>query len=176
MADDLNSCFEDGLDATTIKEVGDVIEALSAFVSSVQEQQKWAGKTKFVEKELQSEARTFLSGAGMHCQEGAEVGGGETDLLLGKKYVLENKKTSVVSDPLVAGERYEWQARKYSVAVMTRIAFVLLAFEVEVGKPVPPVVGHVKVEDVSLDGDQRAVIRFIVPWGGGTPSAAKVPT
>jgi HD superfamily phosphohydrolase len=125
------------------------------------------------EKELQRQLRQFLTAAELDVTEGAEVGGGESDLIA-NGFVIENKVRDRTSDPFAVGRNYEWQERRYSIAINSAIGFVCLAYRPSSEEAILPHWQRIRVTFVG-SAEARAQIRVAIPYGHPRPSGAKSP-
>ena len=129
LAQEINACFRNGLSASQYKLVSSAIAELAFFLNMLEQDGTWTSADDLAEDALQSKLRQHLASRGVPVTEGAEVAGGETDLILYDEVVIENKVSKeVVRDPFKVGPHYEWQARRYSMALCARVAFVVFAY------------------------------------------------
>ena len=136
----------------------------------------WVSVERISEADLQSKLREHLRSRGIAFVEGAEVGGGETDLVLHDRIVVENKVAEgKIRDPFEFGPRYAWQARRYGMALCSRVAFVVFAYRPadEAARLCLP--DRIRACAMPVAREDRCQIRVIVPLGGGVPSSAKRP-
>jgi len=106
--------------------------------------------------------------------EGQEIGGGECDIVLDDSLVVELKVRGTTRDPLNTGAAYDWQARRYRIALSSRLAATLVAYIPADEDAVLPQPARVQVSLPDHRGG-RPHIRFVVPYGHGVPSSAKAP-
>ena len=99
----------------------------------------WNSSEDLPEAELQVKLRDHLRSRGTTVTEGAEMGGGETDLVLYDRIVVENKiRREKTRDPFEAGAHYAWQARRYSRALCSKVVFVVLGYRPSDEAPCSP--------------------------------------
>ena len=144
----------------------DVLEKCGAFVSAEKPDEK---------RHLQAELLKILRARGLGVKEGTEIAGGESDLLLPGDLILENKVVGETRRPQEVKPEAAWQARRYSIAVNRRVAFVVVAYKPADESALLILPSRVSVYPLLRSPEAAAVVRFLVPWGYGTPSTAKVP-
>ena len=156
--------------------VADTIRDVASFADMVEKSGTWVSVERISEADLQSKLREHLRSRGIAFVEGGEVGGGETDLVLHDRIVVENKvDKEEIRDPFEFGPHYAWQARRYSIALCSRVTFVIFAY-----RPVDEAARHclpdrIRACAMQETKEDRCQIRVIVPLGGGVPSSAKRP-
>jgi hypothetical protein len=152
------------------------IEHLCQFVHTVEQSGEFLKDERPDEKRrLQAELLKVLRARGANAREGTEVAGGETDVILPGDIIIENKVHESSADPRSIKPAADWQARRYSIALNKRVSFVIVAYKPaseDVMLPLPE-----RIDVYALPGalENHAVVRFLIPWGYGTPSTAKVP-
>lgn len=126
------------------------------------------------ERELQTRVRGFLRSRGVEVQEGTEVGGGETDLILPGNIVLENKtgRRAAVLDPFNWKEEPGVQARRYCRHLGRKVFLVLLAYKPKDETAIRSLTGSIRVMPVRDGGDGYVEVRCVVPFGYVSPSKA----
>jgi len=136
-------------------------------------------KSGFMEKDLQKALRNHLRSRSVDVLEGAEFGGGETDLLLGPApgyTVVENKIAGKTDDPFDAKPNSPWQARRYSISVVQRINFVVVGYEPATENGLKSLTHRIEVRRTGIRTDQYASLILAVPFGLPVPSKARVPS
>lgn len=176
LADGFDEALPEGLPATAHKRVLDTINDLAIFVDRIEKSGKFVGMDKLPEKKvLQQELKEHLLSRGVPVKEGLEVGGGETDLVLYDATVVENKVEGVTSDPFGSGAGYQYQSRRYSIALLQRVTFVVVAYHPKDENHILPLSHRIRVSKMEGTPEDHAQVRFVVPYGTGVPSAAKPP-
>ena len=127
------------------------------------------------EAQLQRDVRRHFRSQGLHVTEGAEVGGGETDLVIGSKIVLENKVAGNTNDPMTEERPYPFQARRYSIALCKSVFFTLVAYKPRSETGLLPQSSSVAIRAVPNVVGDCVEIKFVVPYGTGKPSEASKP-
>tara|TARA_R110002167_G_scaffold319685_2_gene525472 strand:- start:286 stop:2709 length:2424 start_codon:yes stop_codon:yes gene_type:complete len=127
------------------------------------------------ENDLQKRLMQYFRDVGVNAQEGAEIGGGESDIVLNDKLVIENKLVKQdTRDPHNIGPNFSWQGRRYTMAVSEFVVAQFVGY-----KPIDEeAIFHsnecLKIKKLS-EKDGSIVIRCILPWNYGNPSGAKAP-
>ena len=97
-------------------------------------------------------------------------GGGETDLILHDRIVVENKVgKEKVGNPFERGPHYAWQARRYSMALCSRVVFVVFAYRPADEAARMPLPDRIHARAMAEEQEERCEIRIVVPWGGDVP-------
>lgn len=164
-----------GVAASVYKSVLAALEHLLIFLDVVEQSGRFVAADQPAEKDLQDYLRDHLRSRQVNVREGMEVGGGETDLILPGDIVVENKVRGETADPQDSGPHYGWQARRYAVALCTRIIFVVLAYKPASEAAILPLPSRVAASRPHGAPDGFVEIRLVVPWGQPVPSRAKAP-
>jgi HD superfamily phosphohydrolase len=164
-----------GLPASVHKRVKDVLPHLASFLDMAAKDGLFAGCEKLLEKDFQAEVRRHLRSREVDTLDGAEFGGGETDLVLFRDVVVENKVAGDVANPMASGPHYAWQARRYAMAICSRVTFVLLAYRPSSEKAHLPAYQRISVSPIEGAPDGHVQVRLAVPWGYPVPHDAKKP-
>jgi HD superfamily phosphohydrolase len=145
---------------------------MAAFVDMVVQGGEFAHLAKLPEKDLQKELRKALRSASIPVTEGAEVAGGETDLISCGMILIENKVAGRLTDPMAAKPASPFQARRYSLSLCQSVYFTVVAYEPAGEESLVPNSRSIQVRPV--DGISDCVqVRVVVPYNTGDPSAAK---
>ena len=176
LARQINESLPKGLPASFHEAVCAAIKDIASFIDMIEKNGAWVSVEHLSEAELQSKLREHLNSRGSSVTEGAKVGGGETDLVLHDRIVVENKVSrGEVRDPFEVGPHYEWQARRYSMALCSRVQFVVVAYRPADEAARPPLPGRIRAASMPEAKEDRCQIRVVVPFGGDVPSSAKRP-
>lgn len=175
LADDFDQCLPVGLPATAHKSIIDAIEHLTSFVDLAEKEGLWVNAVSLTEKELQRELRKHLRARGVEVTEGSEVAGGETDLVLPGSVVVENKVRDKTSDPFETGRHYEWQARRYSISMVSQVSFVVVGYRPADEAAIRSLTERIQVMQPLGSPENHAFVRIVIPWGHALPSRAKSP-
>lgn len=128
-------------------------------------------------QDLQAKLKSHLLAREVKVTEGAEVGGGETDLVLGDELIIENKVVrTATKSPLSVGEKFSWQARRYAIAVAKRVVFEMVAYKPSGESAILPIADSVSITGIPFGSSTLAVVRFVTPWGHSVPSRPATPT
>ncbi|MCY4259988.1 MAG: hypothetical protein OXC91_06960 [Rhodobacteraceae bacterium] len=172
LANDLNTSLPSGLVASSHAAVAKAIGDFSSLVQMIEETGTFVGNTRPSESSAQRVIKQHLVSRGVDVDEGTEMAGGETDLVVYDKIVVEIKVSSK-SNPFNGPPHASWQARRYSISLCTNVTFVVMVYrpgsEADLHMP-PKRVGILELRDVP---EERCEVRFAIPWGAGVPSAAK---
>ena len=167
-----------GLPASRHQAVVDAIEVLATFLDVVEQGGTFIGRQESVsERELQTALRDHLRMRGVQVQEGLEVGGGETDLVLPGELVVENKVRGATVDPFGSGEHYAWQARRYGIALhSSQVIFTVVCYEAADENAYLPISQRIRVmRPERAPVGHYAQVRVVVPWSRQRPSGARSP-
>lgn len=176
LAREVNECLPSGLSASFHEAVCATISDIASFIDVLEKNGSWVSVEHLAEAELQSKLREHMNSRGSAVTEGAKVGGGETDLVLHDRIVVENKVAKgEVRDPFGVGPHYEWQARRYSVALCSRVQFVVVAYRPVDEAAQLPLPDRIQAASMPEAPEHRCQIRVVVPFGGDVPSSAKRP-
>lgn len=173
IAEALNLKFRGGLPLPQKKKAVSHFKDLIAFVDMVEAGGTFARCTELKETQLQKHLLQHLRSRQIAADEGKELSGGETDIILPQALVVENKVIhKPTNDPF--HEVFLWQARRYSTSLLSKISYGVIAFKPQdehgyLSKP-----SRVRVVAASGDTD-HAQIQFAIPWGYSSPSLVKVP-
>lgn len=155
-----------------------LLEAIGHLVSFLDTMEKGGDLVnvdKLVEKQFQRYVRNHLRARDADVQEGTEVGGGETDLILSGRIVIENKVVDKTNDPFTTGDKFGWQVRRYSIPVSRKVAILVVAYRPEDEPAILPLNKRFKIKLVGKADNEFAEVRCVVPWGYPVPSKAKPP-
>lgn len=176
LAREINELLPGGLPAATFHAVVDAIAHLCSFIKVVEEGGMFVKKIELSEAALQIALRDHLRSSGLEVQEGSEVGGGETDLVLPGSIVVENKIRGETADPFESGPHYVWQARRYSIAICKNICIIVLGYKPANEGVVLSQEQRIQVSKADESPEGFVQIRFVVPYGHGTPVTATRPS
>jgi hypothetical protein len=151
------------------------LDALAGFVQMIHEGGEFAKLDDMAEADLQKALRSHLRSLQLDVLEGAEFGGGETDLLINRQIVVENKVMGDGNSPLTSGAHYPFQARRYSMAVCTSLFFTVVAYKPRSESALLTPWKSLRVAKVPKVSDICGEIRLAVPYGVTNPSSAKKP-
>lgn len=175
LADGFRDTLPAGLPASVHQGVIEAIKNLALFLDMIDKSGKFVGVKKLKEKELQDCIRDHFRSIGVEIQEGTEVGGGETDLVLPGPLIIENKvRQEPTFAPLGSGCHYVWQARRYSIAICSSVMFVVVAYRPANEAVILPLTQRIVVTSPDESPEGYAQVRIVIPWGHSRPSKARV--
>ena len=176
IAEEFNIHLPTGLAASFHKAVLAAFRDLATFVDVVEKNGTWNTADSLSESQLQAKLREHLSSRESKVTEGSEFGGGETDLILHECIVVENKvQKEKTRNPFEVGPNFPWQARRYGIALCSRIVFVVVGYRPGSEAAVFPLPSRIRVFGMPQAPEERCEVRVVVPWGTGVPSSAKRP-
>lgn len=127
------------------------------------------------EKDLQRAFISHLQSSRIAVTEGAEMGGGETDVIIQNRILVENKHAGVSGNPFGAAPTAPYQANRYSVALCSRVFCTLIAYKpLNDGDPLEQT-ASIEVEKISDLSRAVVNIRAVVPYGMKVPSKVTAP-
>jgi hypothetical protein len=153
-----------GFVASVHDAIVNAIEHMAHFLIVAEQGGYFVNEPDLPERELQARLRDHLRAREIMVHEGSEVGGGETDLVLPGPLVVENKVAADLLDPMASGPHYAWQARRYSMAVSTRVGFVLLAYRPRDERAILPLSDRITVCTLPGASEGFVQVRFAVPY------------
>lgn len=175
LAKGLREALPGGLPASMRTAVISAIEHLACFVQLCEASGTFTNSATVTERELQDRLRDHLRSRGVEVQEGSEVGGGETDLVLPGPLIVENKVRQQTANPAGTGANYPYQARRYSIAVGSSVSFVVVAYKPANESALLPMPQRIIVHPLEGAPEGHASVKIQIPWGHGLPSDAKRP-
>lgn len=174
LCNELNTALSaSGIIASHVKLVAQTIGHLATFVKVTEAGGTFTRRSSLPEVDLQKELLTVLRSLGVNVQEGVEVSGGESDLIVGSMLVIENKVRDRTSDPFTVGTNYSWQARRYAIAVVSRVFVTVVAYVPTDERGYLPQTRRIRV--IEHPKERFAEIRVVVPWNAPAPHEAKAP-
>ena len=175
IAEELNSHLPAGLPASFHKAVSDTICDLASFVDMIEKTGSWTSRQKFSESQLQAKLHEHLRSRETLVAEGSKLGGGEADLILYNRIVVENKVHKETQDPFEVAPHAAWQSRRYSLALCSRVAFVVVGYRPSNEAALFPLPSRIRALAMPEAPEKRCEVRVVIPWGTGIPSSAKKP-
>jgi hypothetical protein len=176
LADNFEEVMPSGLAPSVHKVFLGTIGHLASFLDTMEKGGDLVKLSELTEKRFQQMVRNHLRAREANVQEGTEVGGGETDLLMSGSLVIENKVVDRTDDPFTVGEKFGWQARRYSISVSRKVAIVIVAYHPKDESAILPMNKRFKVRLVGDPDNEFAEVRCVVPWGHPVPSKAQPPS
>lgn len=176
LAQEFHECMAGGFVSSVHRAIIHSIEHLAYTIRAFEQGGTFVNNKSLAESELQAEVLKILRGRTANAIEGAECGGGETDIILDDIVVVENKVRNETVDPFSVGADYSWQARRYAISICQRIVISMVAYKPASEAAILPQSARIRVLPLPGAPDENfAQIRLVVPWGHGIPSRAKQP-
>lgn len=169
LTEDINRVLQAGLTHEDAEAFYKVMGAMFNIVDH------WYGTglvTEALENEaaLQKHIRSFLEMNRINVKEGAEMSGGELDLLAEGRVIVENKFESNVETNATA-KAAGMQARRYAMALSSQLTIVIVAVRYRAGEMLE------KTKAISVgpivNGENRVALRIVLPHGSPLPSREK---
>lgn len=172
--DSLKVALPQGLSAGDRNALISAMEGLATFVHTMHNDAEFL-KSDALERDLQTAVLRHLRARGMKVTEGAEFGGGETDLLVQERLLIENKIAGEAADPYSVKPATPYQTNRYSVAICSRVFVTLLAYKPK--QSANPIEQTQSIRVTPLTGLSRTAvnIQVVVPYGMPTPSKVGKP-
>jgi len=164
-----------GMPASVYQAVINGLEHMATFVQMTEEGGIFVGIDSLNERDLQVRLRDHLRSREVQVQEGAEVGGGETDLVIPGPLVIENKARDRTTNPLGAGSNYPWQTRRYAIAMVAKVMFLVVAYRPATENDILDLTQRIAVVTPGGAPQGYAQVKVLIPWGHPVPSRAQKP-
>jgi len=173
IADEFTEALTTGLPGTVMSDVIASIEAMLKALEVIEQGGEFVKSERPDELHgLQPKLRDCLRATGLKVAEGAELGGGETDLILTDTVVLENKVLDATDRPFEQLDAAGWQVRRYAIAISQKVRFVCAAYKPLTEAHIPPLTARVRARAGKGGVDEAVEVQFVVPYGQGIPSKA----
>ena len=175
LTSDLNTVLAEGLPAQTLSELRQGLRAVFDFMQAMSADASFSARALADEAELQKLLVRALRMQRLDVTEGSERAGGETDVVVGKRFLIENKLERTPTDnPFDLSPKYALQGRRYVIPTAERFFVTLLAYTPATEAGLLRPADCVRVRQVTGVDDRCAEIRCLIPTGAGTPSGAKL--
>jgi hypothetical protein len=89
--------------------------------------------------------------------------------------VMENKVLGDTSDPLGGGAKFPWQARRYSIAISSRVSLLLVGYKPRDESALLPIQERLTIVGPEGAPEASVQIKILQPYGYPVPSKAIVP-
>ncbi|MEM6474600.1 MAG: HD domain-containing protein [Pseudomonadota bacterium] len=168
-----NQHLQSGLTRADLDAFTTTLDALFSFIDLWFESDRVSSEVKD-EADLQKQLRDHCRSARVSVREGTEVGGGETDLVLADRVLVENKYEGKETKNLGGAKKHAGkQARRYAIALTSQVMVTVVAVRLGRNQAVPQKTDLVEVRSpIETDGN-RVEFRFTVPFGAPVPSSDK---
>lgn len=176
IADQLRCLLPQGVSAQDRQGVLDTLKGLASFIDAWHCHARWSTEAELNEnKQLQARMVEHLRAMKLTVTEGAELSGGETDLIINNLTLIENKVVGEAADPLNIKREAAYQANRYAIALCQRIFFTVIAYKPENGAPPLRQTESITVRKLTGQSVTAVEIRAVVPYGCPVPSRQKKP-
>jgi hypothetical protein len=177
IAADLQRCLPDGVLHDVHQALIDTINDLAVCVSLLETNGELAKFDKLDEKrELQPRIRDCLLAREVDVVEAQELAGGEIDLRVRRRLILENKVLKgLTANPFAKGPHFVWQARRYALAVCSNVTIVVVAYQPSSEKAIFKQSERIRIVRPENCPPGYAQVRVVIPYGHGLPHDAKSP-
>ena len=170
-----NRILEDGIPALAEQELRASLRCIFNYVQSRSEDSTFVTQTLAGEKTLQADFIRSLRDQGLDdVQEGSERAGGETDIISGRRVLIENKLIKTpTDDPFGAVPRSGLQGRRYVLPTGQRFVITVVGYRssTEGGKLSPN--ECVRIRQLEGIDSPFVEIRVAIRYGDTVPSAAR---
>jgi hypothetical protein len=170
IADEISISRPGGFVSDLKKRLLDTITTVAEFVRVKIEGGEYARIEKLSEATLQQDLRQHLRTLSLSVSEGSEVGGGETDLLIDRQILIENKIAGETNDPMSENRPYPFQARRYAISLCKTAFVTVVAYSPRSESGLLRQSDSVVVLKVPGIREDCVEIRFAVPYNTGRPS------
>lgn len=175
LAEALNEARPRGYTASLMDTIRKLIESLAYFADISYKGGTLSEVGIGEEAKLQAALRNHIRSRQQTVDEGSEFSGGETDLIFERQIVIENKiYPTKTNNPMNVAEKYEWQARRYSIALSNDIVAIVVGYQPANESGILQSRESFLIK--RLDDRKTVAIRIVLPVGLDVPSAAKAPS
>lgn len=174
LLDDLRRFLPQGLSVEDRDALKETLAGLSSFIDMANKDAAFSTSTTD-EAGLQRALAQHLRAQGLKVTEGSETAGGETDLIVKERMLIENKVAGETSTPFTIKPEAPYQANRYAAAIASRVYFVLTGYSPPQGARLISQTDSLRVEPVANLARTAIVIKAVVPYGLPTPSREKKP-
>lgn len=170
IVDDLRSLVPQGISPDDKAAIASTVSGLASFINTMHQDKTWITQKGLKEADLQRELARHLRAQGLDVEEGAAVGGGQYDLVIRGRTLIENKISGQVADPFEAKPDAPYQANRYAVAKCMRVFFTLVGYVPKNGADPVEQTKSIRVRKVEGINRTAAEICAVVPFGAPRPS------
>ena len=173
--DELRRLLPQGLSATDRDALRETLAGVASFVDTAH---KDAGFLTAVTDEagLQRDLARHLRARSLKVSEGAEMAGGETDLIVSNRMLIENKIVGEAEDPFKIKLDAPYQGNRYATAIASRVYIVVTGYRPKSGAKILGQTDSVQVQQVEGLARTAVVVRVVVPYAQKVPSHEKKPS
>jgi len=171
-----NAVLAEGLPAQTLSKLRQGLRGVFDFMQTMSEDATFSTRSLASEAELQRLFVRALRMLRLDLTEGVDRAGGETDVVVGHRLLIEIKLAAEPTDgPFELAPKYALQGRRYIIPTAERFFVTLLAYTPVTERGYFRPADAVLVRQVPGVDDPCVEIRCVIAAGGSTPSRAKVP-
>jgi hypothetical protein len=172
---EMRDLIPQGISSSDKQAVVETFSGVMSFLSTMSEDSTWVTKTDVKEKDLQEALLRHFRSRTIVVEEGAKIGGGEYDVRVMGRTLIENKIAGVTRDPFSSKPDAPYQANRYAVATCQRIFFTVIGYVPTESANVIEQTKSIRVQ--ALEGVDRAAVDIcvVVPYGLLRPSQTKRP-
>jgi hypothetical protein len=176
VVEDIRDAIPQGISASDKRAVMETFDGVASFLSAMNEDAAWVGQTDLKERDLQQALLRHFRARTIQVEEGGKIGGGEYDVRVMGRTLIENKIAGATRDPFSVKPDAPYQANRYAIATCQRIFFTLIGYiPIETANVIEQT-KSIRVR--SLEGIDRTAVEIcaVVPYGLPRPSQEKRPT
>jgi hypothetical protein len=177
LANGLQECLPEGVLRDVHQALIDTLYDLCVLLTSLEQGGDLVNVTTLDEKrDFQPRIRNGLRDREVPVVEAEELNGGELDLRVRERLIIENKVLRErTAEPFTRGPHFAWQARRYALPICSNITFVVVAYQPASEAAVLPLSGRIRVIRPVNSPPGYAQIRVVIPFGHGLPHEARTP-
>ena len=169
-----NSILKSGVSALAAMDLSQALRGLFQVIQTFAEDSTFCTSTIEKESDLQLQLRRALRTLRFDVKEGTEQAGGETDLYVTQRVIVENKiiKTPT-DDPFSAAPNAGLQGRRYVLSTGQRFVITAVAYQAKTEKGRLAPADCVRVMEVAGAAEPFVEIRLAIRHSDTVPSRAK---
>ncbi len=176
LSDELRNLLPQGISSQDKSAVIKTIDGISSFILTMHLDKKWITTPELKEADLQRELARHLRARNLEIDEGGNLGGGQYDLIVERRTLIENKISGPTSDPFEAKPDAPYQANRYGIAKCMRVFFTMVGYVPRDEASIVPQESSLRIRKVEQLGYTAVEICAVMPFGAPTPSHAIKPT
>jgi HD superfamily phosphohydrolase len=174
LLDDLRTHLPYGFSVDERQALCDTLGGVASFIDTAHKSRSFL-TSALSESDIQMALAEHLRARELKVTEGAKLSGGETDLIVSDRIVVENKIVRDVTDPFAVKPDSPYQANRYATAIASRVYVVLTGYMPKGGAELLGMTQSIRAEKVPDLARAAVVIRAVVPYGQPPPSHEKRP-
>ena len=169
ISDDLRSLLPQGLAYDDKIAVATAVSGLISFVHSLYVDRDWSTRESASEADLQRELVRHFRARDVRVDEAAKLGGGEYDLLVERRVLIENKVARETIDPFTAKPDAPYQTHRYAIAKCARVFITVIGYVPLQGDPLEQT-QSIRVLQIENVNRTAVNVSVAVPYGMPVPS------